>query len=195
MIPPAPEPAADLALAVRLREGDKSAASDLIRAYVDHLGGWLVAKYPHTDPHFCQEAAHDALLELLRTPDRFDPSRGELGTYLRRAAQCDLLNRLRREGKHHRRRDPLDSVELPAPAGNEPVTVEEFPELAAVIRNFTPEERQVWELMFAGERDTAVFAQTLGWGEMPDEERRQQVYALKDRVKQKLRRAWRAGYE
>lgn len=190
----APSPVVGLALYLRLREGDPTAPSDLVAAYVDHLYSFLVQRHRHCDPHLCQEAAHDALLDLIRNPMHFNPARGELGAFLRMAAQRDLFNRLRRESKHHHEMLP-DPVELATPAGNDPERAEDDPALAAAIRAFTAEERTVWELMIAGERDTATFACALGRGDWPTAEQRALVYPIKDRIVQRLRRAWRRCHE
>ena len=82
--------AAGRGLYERLLAGDPTAPADLARDYLDGLVAWLSRFSPGTDPRDRQRAAEDAILALLREPDRYRPDRQRLNVYLRVSAAGDL---------------------------------------------------------------------------------------------------------
>lgn len=192
MSPGWPEPDELGALLQRIREGDRVAPSDFIVAVLDplvaHLGKWKSRE----DEHLYQTAAEDAILAFLRNPSSYNPEKSNLISYLRMAAERDLLNALAKELRHHRNRDSLDCVELPAAAGkNSEDDLRSFddPEIAAVVATFTDAERAVLELMKARERRTAAYAPLLGVQNLSVVEQEREVKKVKDRITKRLERA------
>jgi hypothetical protein len=199
-----PFPCAEFGLAVhlRLRDHDATAATDLCQAYLNPLLGWLEGTYPSADGHFRQSAVHDALLTYLENPSAYDPSRLDLAAYLRMAARGDLFNLLRAEGRHRQRQNPWSVVEDGGEAGNllgreeEPSQrLERLEEeeqwqarLRSVAQRFTATERRVLELMLAGERAVAAYAAVLGLEGLPITDPQREVKRLKDRIKKRLER-------
>ncbi len=187
----------------RLRDGEASAPSDFAVAYTDMLGAWLQAKYPRADEDHCQDAAHRAILAIIHRPNSYDPARGELAAYLQMSAKGDLLNLLRREGRHHRGRRPWKNVEQAADAGkylkssDGPASSKSDDDearrgaaiLAAVRETLTEPERQFFDLMLAGERRTARFAAAAGLSNRPPREQAREVKRVKDRIKKRIQRA------
>jgi hypothetical protein len=86
----------------RLLGGDEVAQSEFIVAYLKPLVGWLRQRYRAGDEDFYQQAAEDALIGFIHTPESHDPARCRLWGYLCTAARGDLLNLLAREAKHRR---------------------------------------------------------------------------------------------
>ena len=78
---------------------------------------WLATRCPKFDEHFRREAAGAALVALMENPAVYDPSRKGLWEYLQMSARGDLLNLLKKEHRHIRRRIRLESVELQPDAG------------------------------------------------------------------------------
>src|SRR5437016_12276151 len=99
---PDPEEAGNLYQ--RLAGGDPTASADLAVAYLGPLIRWLGEHNRRIDPQFCEQAAGDAILALIRNPASYRPERRALEAYLHMSAQGDLKNLLRAEGKHHEQR-------------------------------------------------------------------------------------------
>ncbi len=154
----------------------------------------LAALNPRADDGDILSAAGDAVLGLIKNPASYDPARRSLAGYLVMSAQGDLRNRLKAEGRHHRRRAPLDSVEL-GPAGRNSeegrgdAPALDGPELRPVLAALSGPERRVLELLLAGERSTAAFAGALGLAGLPPGEQEAEVKRAKDRIKARLKRA------
>ncbi len=64
-----------------------------------------------------------------------------------------------------------------------------------MIAAFDDAERRAFELMRAGERRTAVFAAALGLTDRPPAGQADEVKRVKDKIMQRLRRAWRGHRE
>ncbi len=200
--PAAFPPAGDgLGLHVRLCELDATAPADVCRAYFDPLLHFLERAYPGVDPHARLSAVDDVLFKYFQRPQAYDPARGELATYLRLAAWRRLQTLLRREKRHVRGKIPWSAVEddpvgAHIPGEEEPsVALERAEEerayhalLQSLTETFTAEERRVLDLILAGERRTAVFAEALGLSDSPPDEQERQVKRVKDRIKKRLER-------
>ena len=146
----------------RLLQLDPTAESDLAIAYLTPLTNFLLNKPNRIDPHFCDEAAESALLNLIERPGQFDSSRSELGQYLRMSADRDLKNLLAKERRITEKL--LDfGVELLAEHGNKeqeesPVSWDD-PLLQAALAELPPTDRAAIELIRSGERSREVFAE------------------------------------
>ena len=196
-------PSREEGLTLHLHLGDlnPAAVADVCQAYLNPLLAWLAARYPTIDPHLRQTAAHDALLTYVQSPQAYDPTRSDLASYLRMAARWDLANLLKREGKHHQGRVAWAVVEDAVEGGNllgaeDPSLplerAEETQEwqafLETLAENFTAEERNVLELMLAGEKKTGVYAKVLGMDGRPATEQEREVKKVKERIKKRLER-------
>jgi hypothetical protein len=204
MSPSPPFPSAEEGLRhhLLLCQLDPVAPAELCRAFIEPLVGWLESEFPWADPHLCRAAAGEALVDYVRDPQRYRPEDGALPAYLRMAARGDLLNLLRKEGRHHRGRAPWSVVELGEEAGKihggdkDPSRLVQDREEEArwqarwqVVRQAcTEEEQRVLDLMSAGERRTDVYAEALGLGELPAAEQERAVKRAKDRLKKRLER-------
>lgn len=200
-------PVEDVALHRRLLAGDPLAPSDLAVAYLDALAAWLTAHNPGAHPHECQTAAADALLSLMKNPAAYKPELRSLQGYLRMAATGDLRNLLKSTSRHTWRSLSFEDVELSGEARKlvqedsdpadivarregETPSVIGLPALPEVVQAvFTQEEQQVRQLMWRGERSTAVYAAILHIADRPVEEQRREVKRMKDRLKKRLQRA------
>jgi hypothetical protein len=171
----------------RLIDGHTAAPSELAQAYWQPLLEYLGRTYPRAPEDFRAEAAGDTLISLIKRPTAYDPARMDLFPYLRMSASRDLLNRMKREARHHKRRVGLDRVEHLPDAGKyqgweadpllrlcaaEAGDVLPDPAVAAVRASATPEEQQVLELMLRGERRTAVYAASIHATDWPAAEQK-----------------------
>jgi RNA polymerase sigma factor (sigma-70 family) len=197
-----PSPEEGLALHLRLLEHDPVAPSDLCDGYLRPLVAALENEliFRHVDPHLPQEAAEEALINYLKTPQKYNPAQRQLDKYLYRAARCDLLNLWRRERRHEH--IPWSAVELGPEVGNvwgrekEPAAaIEEREEaewqeawLRSLEASFSAPERRVLRLMLTGERSQAAFAEALGITALAPAEQELHVKRAKDRIKKRLQR-------
>jgi DNA-directed RNA polymerase specialized sigma24 family protein len=189
-----------LSLHFRALDGDPVALNDLCDALLVPLVERLGRRYKSTCPHLVEQSVHEALIEYIKCPARYDPGRGPLPHFLYLAALADLKNALRREAKHHRGR--VEGVELRLVEGNTEegtaldglVWAEEWAarqeQLRMLRETCSPGEEAVLDLMLAGERSTAAFAEALRLAHLPAEEQVAEVKRVKDRIK---RRGLRGG--
>jgi RNA polymerase sigma-70 factor, ECF subfamily len=192
-------------LHARVLAGDRMAFHDLVETRLPALVAQLRRRWPTTPRESCEDAAIEALFNHYRAPERYDPARSRLDSYLFFSAHRDLQNALERE---ERQRSPgarsLDRVALgpdgrketiggriadptsdPAerPGGLEPA-------LLAAIAAALPEvrDRRIFDLMAEGERDTTIFAAILGIEDLAPAEQRGAVKRAKDRIRVRVRR-------
>lgn len=191
-----PAPEVGLAIYRRIVAGDPVAPSQFAELYLDCLVEQLRRTNPDCDEHARQTAAEDAILSVIRDPSVYDPTRKQLGSYLRMAAEADLKNIRSAEHRHHVSRTEVDCVELAVSGRNESMTGEDDdlpsfddPDLAAVVAGFTEHEKRILELMRAGERSTAKSAAALGIEHWPPDEQAREVKRVKERIFKRLRRA------
>jgi hypothetical protein len=200
-----PPPEEGLRLHLRLLDHAPDAAADVCRAYFEPLLLWMERCAPKLDPDLYLTAASQALINYLKNPTSYDPRRACLTTFLQLAARRDLSNLRRSEHRRHRRLAPWSVVEQGERAGKlygrdeEPVMYLEHQEEAeqmhsiveSVKASCTAAERRVLELMLAGERDTAVYAEALAVAHLPPAEQEREVKRVKDRLKKRLEREGR----
>ena len=192
MNPPTDWPAPDEEdrLLTQLNTGTPTAQGGFAELYFPLLVQFLARKFPRVAADLREEAAGQAVLDFLRPPRRFDPTR-RLGAYLRVAARNDLLNLLERD-RRARRGIPLDSVAEPADRRNStrdvPLTWDD-PRLVAEVAAFDADERAAFEQLLEDPRGTASFARRLNLGHLPPAEQAAAVKRVKDRVKKRLARA------
>jgi DNA-directed RNA polymerase specialized sigma24 family protein len=203
VIPPPPADADGLRLHRALSTPDPLATFDFARAYMDHLSAWLRANNSPAAASLCEDAASEAVFSILHNPEQFDPAKGtSLLTFLRNAAQRDLLNLLRRESRHAH--EPLDEnrVELIPFAGNhdgkddDPLEIlcdlEDEQERRAFFQELrgklSEKDRRVLNLMLNGERRIALFAEALEVTHLAVEVQEVEVKQAKDRIKARGKR-------
>jgi hypothetical protein len=178
--------------------GDCLAQSDFIVAVLDQVVNHLRAWRGDVDEHMRITAAEDAVLSVIRNPAQYDNTKSKLIAFLCMAAKKDLINALESERRHFRGRENSECVELQADGRN--TSVEQVaddlpsfddPALAAEIACFNDIERQVFDLMRNGEKRTTAFAEVMGSGHLSVEDQTGEVKRMKDRIKQRLKRAGR----
>jgi len=179
---------------------DNVAQQQFAYAYLEPLVAWLGRKRPRLDEDLYQQAAEQAIMDFIHNPGAYDPVRCGLWGYLCMAALRDLLNLLKKEARHRRGRQSLDSVAESPDAGNylgredDPSRVLSFAEQqraarAAVGGGLTEPERRALEVMLQGVQETPPYAEALGIAHLPDDEQARQVKRFKDRVKARGKRA------
>ena len=180
----------------RLADDPTSAGAFLVLA-LPPLVGQLAAWRPTADPHAVESAATDALLWLVKNPARYDQARSPLPAFLLLVARRRLLNQFASERRHQVGKIPWDVVEFSLSDRNDEVDDDapsfDHPELQAVIAALSATDRRLLDLMWDGERSTAVFAAIMGIADRPIDEQEREVKRAKDRIKARLKRAVGGG--
>lgn len=188
----------------RLLAGDLIVTNEIAEQFLPVLIRFLQHNFPNLpDTHLISVAAGDALLNLFSHPERFDPERATLQTYLKVRARTYLLNRLAE------RKDIPDEYKIVELDDQDAVYANEIEdhstsakvvlgkvfhsEIMARLKQFLADDRdlRVIELMIDGERETAVFADALGIADLSSTEQKRLVKRAKDRLKKVLERTFK----
>lgn len=178
-----------------LRGGDPTASARIVKALLEPLVERLRWKWPHADPHDLEQQAADSLLKYLEAPQRYDPKRASLLTYLVLDAHGDLVNAY--NSPRRLAEVPDENVALSADTRNNDVdefsaaqATQEDEELEQLLDGAFPEtaDRMVVELLRDGVRSNAPYAAALGISHLPIDQQNREVKRVKDRVKKKLLR-------
>jgi hypothetical protein len=174
----------------------------------DQLWGQLVSvvarRFPGVEEALAAESAGDALLGLRDDPQRFDPGRGvSLPDYLAMRAWGYLRNRLRGERRYRRREQSglawdekfEGKVKFRVTGGAErTIAIGETDEAEPRRRQFErrlallkPCERALVGLWLRGVDTLEAWAEALGIGHLPWEEKDRRVRAKKMSLKRKLK--------
>lgn len=186
-----------LSLHQRLLDDDPVAPVDFFEMTVPALERYLRYQFssigPGVDPDIYILAVHDALTDYFKTPQKYDPDRSGLMTYLRLAAKRDLQNLLRKESRHAKGRVSLDSVEFDRSDGNDVAeTVADSIDTKRLYEELTKDmthgERDVFFLMVEGERSTEAAAAALNIEHLTVRDQVREVKRVKDRIKKRIQR-------
>ena len=119
-------------------------------------------------PCEAEDVTQEVFVKFWRSPERFDPSRGEIGSYLRMMARSRALDLLRHEQASTRARDRLQAVSGhdEVPHGERPPEVLERDEqrklLHAALRRLPIEQRQALVLAYWGAMSAREVAAAAG---------------------------------
>ena len=151
------------------------------------------------DPDLLYDSIISALMNYLKRPVQFDPTKRSFIGFLAMAARGDLLNALRQR-RHWKKEISLEDVELLSEAGNNWVGEETCQEgvdsqkMWEEVYKLFPELRdlEILKLIMAGERKTEAFAKVLEIESKSPEEQRREVKRHKDRIQKRLERYGKA---
>jgi len=186
-----------LSLHQRLLDDDPVATVDFFEMAVPRLERYLHYQFPSigagVDPDIYTLAVHDALTDYFKTPQKYDPDRSGLMTYLRLAAKRDLQNLLRKESRHATGRVSLDSVEFERSDGNDVAamvadSIDTKRLYEELTKNMTPGERDVFFLIVEGDRSTEAAAAALNIEHLAVRDQVREVKRVKDRIKKRIQR-------
>jgi RNA polymerase sigma-70 factor (ECF subfamily) len=196
-----PSPEVERELHQRLLAGDVLASSELADAYLRPLVQRLRRYKLTSDAHLVETAAIDAVLATAQHPERYDPARASLTTYLAMAARGDLLNAIQKGQRRAAHQTDLKDVELGTAgrnvgwSGDDPAEeavrrVDGTPAFVATVRGaFDDQEWAVVELMLEGQRrPVREYARLLGLEHLATDEQARAVKRVKDRLEKRLRR-------
>lgn len=192
VVPMAPSRGEQAELHAAVVAGDPTASARICEALLEPLVERLSYKWKRLDRQALEDQATDSLIGYVSNPQRYDPQRASLLTYLTLDADGDLKNAYR---STRRDREQLASdVEDAVSQRNETTDVELFVEddraFLARLREAFPDEldRRVIYLLLEGERSTSSYASALGISDLQADEQRAEVKRVKDRIKKRLAR-------
>lgn len=205
---PAQDASADpgVLLHQRLMAGGVTAPAEIAEAYLPGLIAHMEERNRGVnDLHLPATAAIDALQNYLQRPKQYNPEMATLETYLRMAAQGDLLNALKKQSRELKYQGGERVVELDAPSVEDQVeanvglgveeqvetrTSQVWSQIEALVPD--PTDREIVRLMMARVRKTEEYARVLGITALAHQEQEQQVKRHKDRLKKRLMRHLRS---
>jgi RNA polymerase sigma-70 factor, ECF subfamily len=170
--------------------------SELAETFVPLLVKSLRREYFNVkDITLIESAVTDAVMSYFAHPDRYNPEKSALFTYLRLRAASNLLNLLSAEKSHK-------FVELEAPDSVNETEGDDIEEslikrevndrVIRQIREILPDpvDQELASLMINGIRDTSSFAEKLNILHCDPEEQARIVKRHKDRIKASLKRKY-----
>ena len=119
-------------------------------------------------PSEAEDVTQEVFVRFWRSPERFDPSRGEIGSYLRLMARSRSLDLLRHEQAYGRAQDRLRAVSPrdEVPVHESPPSVAEHREQRSVLREalrrLPVEQREALVLAYWGGMTADEIARTSG---------------------------------
>ncbi len=151
----------------------------------------------HADAVLIEEAVGQALLDYRDTPERYDPNRMDLLSYLALMAYSDFQNAQRKEQRRAQHvtlfsQDELQQLEIEDISVSQEMRESEAreQELWRVINAAFPDpvERELVLLILNKVHSIEPYARLLGLDTLPQDIKRKRVERVKDRIKKRLRR-------
>jgi RNA polymerase sigma-70 factor (ECF subfamily) len=140
----------DRDLVVRVAEGDIRAFEAIYDRHSAQVFG--LAMRVTSRHRAAEEATQDAFLNLWRTADHYDPSRGTLKTWLLAVVRNRSIDWLRREARHALALENDDAIlgrlEAPERTDDQAVTREEARHARQLLSSIPTEQRQIIELAY-----------------------------------------------
>jgi RNA polymerase sigma factor (sigma-70 family) len=178
----------------RIVAGDHAAPGELF-ALVHRAVTVTIWKKPlgRRDWEAAADLATDAIMEYLKSPNRFDQTRSSLFSYLVMIARGDALNHIRDKVRANEKQQR--AVELALAVGNPNIEETDLKLDAVRILNMygnqllkDPGDEEILKLYLKGERDTDSYAVVLGIAHLPATEQKKRVKTRRDRIEQRLKR-------
>lgn len=187
----------------RLLSGDRTVSArlaELLLPLVERRIGSLRTSVD--DPGEVTSHVGLVIAGYLSRPERYDPARGGLVTYLAMAVRGDILNELDARRRRRTHEVPSDwPVELDPPDRNTSVEEEALsaldpvdlpPETAAAalkaLSTFDATDQRMLQMMADGVKATSAYAAVLDISHLPDDLQRKAVKQHKDRLQKRLER-------
>ena len=182
----------------RLIFGDPTAGPEIFQRLLEPLTEQLKQKYRGTSPETVEDCAMDAFWDYYQQPERYDPSRGSLCSYLRMSVEGDIKNTLESAASRHEVGLIDEDVEAEPTARNTSmdhmetglIDSETHRRLMELSLDAFPceKDRVIFSLILEGESDSDKYAKVLEIENLPPKEKRAQVKRTQDRIKKVLRR-------
>jgi RNA polymerase sigma-70 factor, ECF subfamily len=180
------EARSDAVLVLGVARGDQQALGELYRRYASAV--WGLARRVTNDAHEAEEVVQTVFVNLWSTPERFDPNRGSLRSWLLAQAHRRAVDLVRAEVARRRRQTREAQLSAVPPSDDVDTSVHTAAlaqEVREAVEALPPGERDAIMLAYFGGRTYRETAALLG----------QPEGTVKSRIRsglQNLRRALRA---
>ncbi len=187
----------------RILKGDVTAFAELCEVALPHLVSFLDSKFVYAGSDERETAAIDCLLNYNANAGQYRTGGISLFAYLRMSARYDMLNVLDQNNRREWRWISLDALDGRSNLqGQEDFTEQlkldemlqeytslSFSEILSIIQaDLDAVEKKILWLMLEGERSTQSYAELLGIQHLDEQQQRDEVKRVKDRMMKKLRR-------
>lgn len=183
--------------------GTPTASRLLVERYFVPLSIGLHKQFPFMPNEALEDAAHDALVALIQSPQQYDPTRSNLLTYLARIARNKMIDLWEKSQKqtfeifvggsvaleqaeenNFHRGQYSDNTLL----GNESEILPE--NIIQLINEILPNpiDRQIWDMICDGRQDIGDYAQLLEITHLAVSEQKAEVKRQRERVHKRIRR-------
>lgn len=154
--------ASDAVLVVAISRFQQEALAEAYRRHAGAVFG--LARRILTDQALAEEVVQEVFLRLWNTPDRFDPARGTLRSYLLAQAHGRSVDLLRSEGARRLReeRDARATAEAGYDLEHEVWDLATAEQVRRALESISPSERRPIELAYFGGLTYREVAQRLG---------------------------------
>jgi DNA-directed RNA polymerase specialized sigma24 family protein len=171
----------------------RTRAADLFEHYALRITTRLLRVYRSADEQLRYDAVVQAILHVCLHPERYDPERGSILSFLTGIARRMLLARMRSETRCRNReqekaaRDVTRKTSADKPLLEALLDQEEAARASAVLAR-TEKERRALDLWLHGETDWRVLADAVGLAKASEQEQETAVRRLLGRFRQRLHR-------
>ncbi|EPX57062.1 putative RNA polymerase sigma-70 factor [Cystobacter fuscus DSM 2262] len=189
-----PPPIEESELHARVLKRDNVASVDVYLFFAERIIKALLHDRV-CDTETAHDAMVDAVVAYLKNPERYEPGKGSLITYLIKAARYKALDRRRSAAALQRGDQNYYDRRVEDPARSPKEKMEDFVEAKLLLKRFlesgrlkNEQEVEHLRLVLSGEGSTRLVAATLGLGRLPWEQLQQQVKRHRDRLMKLLER-------
>ncbi|MCS6549358.1 sigma-70 family RNA polymerase sigma factor [Curtobacterium flaccumfaciens pv. flaccumfaciens] len=149
----------------RTHSADQTEPAAFIAAYQQHAPG--LRRFVGTvivDRHLAEDVVHEAFLEFWQHPDRYDPDRADLQSWLRTVAHRRAIDRIRSLEALRKRELRIGTRDHHSVDHNDDQRDALFlrPTLRIALADLSDKQRDAVVLRYFGERSTAEVASQLG---------------------------------
>lgn len=188
-----PSPEEEVVLHQRLLEHDPLAYYDVFPMYMERIARKLEGLGYDVD--VARDAAIDAVLAYREKPERYDPQKVHLFTYVMGVARHKAMDRWRSDQARARREKKQGDVELLRRTPKDQVEeMETYVRVRQLVDSLEEEavlnerDRAILQLYLLDEGSTEELAKVLGWPPMSKAERQSKAKQLRDRLMKRLAR-------
>ncbi|NVI97097.1 sigma-70 family RNA polymerase sigma factor [Myxococcus sp. AM009] len=175
----------EIALHARILQRESVATAEAFAALADPIIG-AVKRARGCTYEDARDATIDVLLDYFEAPERFDPQRGRLFSYLTQSAKNTVTDWQRSATRRQMREEKFGAlVELPG--WSPKVSLEQSAEVKRIVERIEKSDlcrvdRAFLGLVLQGERSTQEFAEVLGLGALPAADIQREVKRNRDRI-------------
>lgn len=180
----------------QLIDGDQSVSNTLCELLLDLLSVALNRKFPQIDEDILSDCITDSIIEYLKLPSKFDPSKGpSLDSFLLMASIRNVQDFSKKSATYSKKRDEYREflqifVAEDGRESNIGLEEEEFlkmkSELLSILQ--APADQMFFEAQLNGDKDIGVYAQILGLKNSSKETQKVEVKRARDRISKVLKR-------